>query len=219
MSVQTDRLYTDVFGLTDQKLICKIKERAEYIKLKKNVRFFHEGEVPRQVAFLMSGIVRGYTVDANGRDVTDCFCYQFGDPVIPGVPLGDPAKLNVETVAASELLYIPMEDVIALMGQYRELWGTYNRLLVRAYNEHLELKSMLYKCEARERYQWFLDRHPHIVGKVSNKHVASFLDMNPVTLSRLRRTLREERQGSSARGGTEEQEEAVPPAAAEHQGE
>ena len=31
------------------------------------------------------------------------------------------------------------------------------------------------------------------MGRVSNKHVASFLDMNPVTLSRLRRVMREER--------------------------
>ena len=193
MNEQAGSIFTDMFGLRDPELISKLKAQAETIKLKKNVRFYHEGEVPYHAAFLISGIVRGYLVDANGREITDCFCYRPGDPVVPGVPLGAPAGLNVETLAVTELLCIPMQTVGELMHQYEELWVVYGRLLVRAYNEHLSSKNMLYKHSARERYQWFLDNYPGIVGRVSNKHVASFLDMNPVTLSRLRRVMREER--------------------------
>lgn len=193
MNEQAGSIFTDMFGLRDPGLISKLKEQAETLKLKKNVRFYHEGEVPRHAAFLISGIVRGYLVDANGREITDCFCYRTGDPVVPSVPLEAPAMLNVETLAVTELLCIPMQTVGELMHQYEELWVVYGRLLVQAYNEHLSSKNMLYKHSARERYQWFLENYPGIVGRVSNKHVASFLDMNPVTLSRLRRVMREER--------------------------
>ena len=41
-----------------------------------------------------------------------------------------------------------------------------------------------------ERYQWFLLRYPELADVVSIKHIASFLCMSPVSLSRLRGQLR-----------------------------
>lgn len=41
-------------------------------------------------------------------------------------------------------------------------------------------------------YRRFLKEYPGLIDAVSNKHVASFLGMTPVPLSRLRRKLREE---------------------------
>ena len=50
---------------------------------------------------------------------------------------------------------------------------------------------MVCRNTAMQRYQWFLEAYPGFIDKVSNKHIASFLGMTPVTLSRLRRVLRE----------------------------
>jgi hypothetical protein len=42
-----------------------------------------------------------------------------------------------------------------------------------------------------ERYQCFLKYYPDLINIVNNKHIASFLGMTPVTLSRLRHQLRQ----------------------------
>lgn len=60
---------------------------------------------------------------------------------------------------------------------------------------HWELKRVLNSCTAVQRYQWFLEEYPGLIDRVSNKYIASFLGMTPVTLSWLRRTLREENKG------------------------
>ena len=73
-----------------------------------------------------------------------------------------------------------------------EVTKLYNELLIKALNEHWKLKQILNSYTAVQRYQWFLDEYPGLIGKVSNKYIASFLGMTPVTLSRLRRTLRED---------------------------
>ncbi|MEQ2617002.1 hypothetical protein AAAT94_07475 [Intestinimonas aquisgranensis] len=41
-----------------------------------------------------------------------------------------------------------------------------------------------------ERYQWFLEAYPGLIDQVTHRYVASFLEMSPVTLSRLRSALR-----------------------------
>ena len=42
---------------------------------------------------------------------------------------------------------------------------------------------------ARERYLDFVERYPQLVGRVPQYHIASFLGITEVHLSRLRRTL------------------------------
>lgn len=44
---------------------------------------------------------------------------------------------------------------------------------------------------ASERYRWFLSNYPGLIDRVPHRHIASFLNMTPVTLSRLRRAERE----------------------------
>ena len=56
---------------------------------------------------------------------------------------------------------------------------------------HWEIKTITTQHTAIERYQWFLKAYPGLIDHVSNKHIASFLGMTPVTLSRLRRAIRE----------------------------
>jgi len=73
----------------------------------------------------------------------------------------------------------------------------YNRVLIAAIaalDEHWRMKQVLHQYTALQRYQWFLETYPGLVDRVSNKNIASFLGMSPVTLSRLRRTMREQRE-------------------------
>ena len=50
---------------------------------------------------------------------------------------------------------------------------------------------MIGQESAMVRYHWFMKTYPGLVDHVRDKYVASFLGMTPVTLSRLRRKLRE----------------------------
>ena len=66
----------------------------------------------------------------------------------------------------------------------------YNQLLQASMEEHWHLKTVLHKRSAMERYQWFLETYPGLIDQVTHRYVASFLEMSPVTLSRLRSALR-----------------------------
>ena len=74
--------------------------------------------------------------------------------------------------------------------QSAELQQLYSSYLLEKLKLERELKLLLGISSAMERYQWFLRRYPELADVVSIKHIASFLCMSPVSLSRLRGQLR-----------------------------
>ena len=68
----------------------------------------------------------------------------------------------------------------------------YANLVLRSAKRHWEIKTVLYQYTATQKYQWFLQAYPELICHVSGRHIASFLGMTPVTLSRLKRTLHEQ---------------------------
>lgn len=126
--------------------------------------------------------------------MTDCFSFGCGSTAMPVGQL-EPAvvaPMTIEVVEDAKVFCIPISAVTELQKVYPEVTRLYNRLLSRALQEHWRLKQIMNSYTAVQKYQWFLKEYPGLIGKVSNKYIASFLGMTPVTLSRLRKTLRAE---------------------------
>lgn len=185
-------LYRDLFGLSDEPLIRRLTELGEVRPVKKGHLLYREGEVPSKLTFLLQGLLRGYFLDASGRDITDCFAFKPGTPATAGVALGDSATISIEALEDSQ--------VLELMEEYPQLYRLYSAFLLEALKCHWEVKAAMYQYTAMERYQWFLRTYPGLYHQVSGKHIASFLGMTQVTLSRVRRAMREAGQLQAAEG-------------------
>ena len=92
----------------------------------------------------------------------------------------------------STIVKLPKQAVEELLLQHTELVYVYNELLIREMEEHQNIKHAIYMLNAKERYNWFLREYKDLIDRVSHRHVASFLNMTPVTLSRLRKEFREQ---------------------------
>lgn len=188
MSVQ-DFLRND-FHLEDNEMVRLLAEEARIESIKRGCKLVEIGEIPTHLMILVEGVYRGYLLDEDGIDVTDCIAFHRGDIVMGCNQLGQPSMVNIEAVTNVEVLTIPMTAVLGLMKTSAELWQLYNRFLQEALMRHWNCKMLLLRCSAMERYRWFLEQYPGMIDVVNNKHIASFLGMTPVTLSRLRRQLR-----------------------------
>ena len=91
------------------------------------------------------------------------------------------------------MLCFPMKEILNLLETHMPLAQLHSQILQESMNRHLEIKKALYQYTAMQRYQWFLSEYAPIAKVVSGKYIASFLDMTPVTLSRLRKSLREKK--------------------------
>ena len=84
-------------------------------------------------------------------------------------------------------------DVIMLFRTYPEFQTILFEWLMQAYHKQWALKSARYQMAAKERYLFFLKEYEGLEDVVSDRFLASFLDMSPETLSRQKRCLWEEK--------------------------
>ena len=190
--MELQKFYTETLKISDTQLVQTLTENSQSKFIKKGDMLQHIGSISTELYFLMRGLLRGFLLDAKGREVTDCFVYVHGTPVVSSIGLGEPSLIYIEALEDSELIAIPFSIVLPLMGNNLELITLYNRLLSNSLKMHWENKTVLAQCRAAERYQWFLKNYPGLIQRVNHRYIASFLGMTPVSLSRIRRIVRGE---------------------------
>lgn len=184
--------YTQILQIKDEELIRELMDVTEIEYLKKGEKLIEREAQQTHLVFLLKGILRGYLGNVQGKEITDCFGFRCGEPAMACHGLGQPAQITIEALTDTQVLLIPISTIMVLLEKYPILVYIYNRILVDALQWHWEVKNVRYQYNAMERYQWFLKTYPGLIDQVNHKHIASFLDMTPATLSHIRRNLHEE---------------------------
>ncbi|MGO5096243.1 Crp/Fnr family transcriptional regulator [Agathobaculum sp. LCP25S3_E8] len=182
--------YKDVLHISDQTLLEHFVNHTKHLHLKKGDLLIREDEMQENFIFLLHGILRGFFLDTNGRDITDCFGFKCGTPAMSCYIDKELSPISIEALTECDVIVISSTALQNLMQANPQILWIYNSLLRKALKDHWTTKTMLCQHTAMERYQWFLQEYPGLIDKISNKYIASFLGMTPVTLSRLRGVLR-----------------------------
>lgn len=192
IDVQAKEFFSMALNIKDEKIISDVADKSTFRHVQQGELILREGEYQREMMFLINGIIRFFYFDVNGQEITDCFVADACIPIMARPKLMLPSAVYIEAATDSDLYSIPAQEIDRLLNQYSELMQLYNRMLMDAFTMHWEIKTMVCRNTAMQRYKWFLKNYPGFIDKVSNKHIASFLGMTPVTLSRLRRVIREQ---------------------------
>lgn len=186
-------LFTRQYGLKDEQLLESLCGAAEVRHIPRGTVFLEKGKLPTELFLLLSGVARGYFVDREGVEHTDCFCFRCGTPTMPPNPFDEPSPESIVAVTDCDFVVLPLQKTMEMVRQYSELTELYARLLMEAMRMHNHTRHVICNLPARQRFEWFLEEYPGLVFDVNNRHVASFLNMTPETLSRMKSALRKER--------------------------
>ena len=183
--------FRDVLRLPDEALIQRGLEIAAVRTVKKDEYVVKQGEVAADVIFLIDGAFRGCFSNAAGKEITDCFVFKPGCTVMGTQDIKKPSPMDLKAIVPSRVLCVPIHEMTSRLWRYRSLQKLYYRLLLWSSTMHWELKNAVRQYDAMGRYQWFCENYSGLVDIVKDKDIASFLDMSPVTLSRVRRAIKE----------------------------
>ena len=156
------------------------------MKYQKVDTILEEGKVCRALYFVEKGMVRQYYYK-NQKDVTEHFSFE-GRIVfcIESFLKQEPSRLIVEALENTILYAIPYDELHKLMVRNQEMEMLYRKIL-----EHVAISSQEHADSQRfenasERYERLLREKPEIILRAPMVHIASFLQMTPETLSRVR---------------------------------
>jgi CRP-like cAMP-binding protein len=153
----------------------------------RNTIILNEGEICREFYFIHTGCIRTYFIDKNGHEKTR---YVMLDCTI-GTALTSfisqkPSFEFIEALEDSELLAISHQDFYRLNNEIDNWKIFYQRILEMAYSFQNRKIEALVTLTAKERYEQLLKENPVFIQRLSNKVLASYLDLREETLSRLK---------------------------------
>jgi len=163
-----------------------------YLKtLKKGEHLFFMEDDVKDFYFLIEGLARYYYLTTDGKEFNKSFAEKKGHLLssISSVTKGSGSPFSVEVLSDFTTLYISYSDLLELTYKYKE----WNDLLLRIY-ENLVIKKEKREADflllnARQRYEKFLLDYEMIEDVVTNYHIASYLGITDVALSRIRKEM------------------------------
>lgn len=168
----------------------KLIRIAKLCHLKKDDFFVRAGEKPDSFGFVISGILRLYYDDDGGNEFIKTFCPENSFAASYSALLQDQkSRLSVQAMEDSVLMVINFKEYSELLNNHI-CWQILSRRLAEELFIKKEQKESQFLLDSAEtRYLNFLKEYPNLEKRIKQYHIAAYLGITPVALSRIRAKL------------------------------
>ncbi len=159
------------------------------VNVKSGELFLEQGKVCKKIGFIASGLFRVFYLN-DGKEITTCFCKEntFTGSYQSFITQ-QPSDLTIQAIEDSNLFVFSYDDLQQLYKKH-SFWQQVGRLV--AENEYITNECytrFLNDLSAKERYLQILNTDKNILQRVPLIYLASYLQITPETLSRIRKQI------------------------------
>lgn len=178
------------FGNLNKHQIQLVVNKAHVLEIKKDSYFSEAGKIPKQVGFIVDGVIRGCYFNNKGEEITRCF-------VSENSLVCD--YVNFEANASSSEYLQAVTDcklITFSKNDWEELshtivgWDIIKNKMVHLCMHQKSRKWPVISQDATTRYLEFLKNHPLLINRVPLSYIASYLGVTQQSLSRIRKNIR-----------------------------
>lgn len=127
----------DYLGIQSQSTIQTYARLAQRRHLKKGECLYYGGEDSTNLYFLISGILRGFTVSAGGKEYTECILHKYGHAHIGMIGMDNRQEFklnkNLEALTEADLIYFDVRPIIKELPNSIEFLRVYVKKLEESY--------------------------------------------------------------------------------------
>lgn len=179
---QTERL--------DKKQLKQLQSIFKPISVEKDSFFIREGDPSLQMAFIVKGLFRSFNINDQGHEITKYF-YSEGETLFSYAAYlsHTPSAYYIQALEDSCLLVADITDFERIMqGDYALL--AFFKNLIDAILVRKETHASSFKLlDSVDRYRQFQNDFPGLEKRIKQHHLATYLGITPVSLSRIRKKL------------------------------
>ncbi|MDP4145510.1 MAG: Crp/Fnr family transcriptional regulator [Bacillota bacterium] len=155
--------------------------------LKKDTFFLQEDEQSTEIGLIAKGVFRSYYIDKKGNDITKYF-YAEGEILFSYVAYlsQKESMYYIQALEDSKVLVAKISDFEEIVEGNYQLLLFYKKMIDSVLIMKEEHASSFKLLNSVERYRQFLAAYPGLEKRIKQCHLASYLGITPVSLSRIR---------------------------------
>mgnify|MGYP001825198356 FL=1 len=149
------------------------------------------GDQDDSMYVLLSGLVRLFYTMPDGRERNKAF-FRTGQVTGPvsAAMTSSPAPFSIQALEPVDTLVFSFHAMTQAARENLSVARASQQLLAEAFIRNEQREAMLLTCNAEQRYQWLLENEADLLQRVAQFHIASYLGIDAVSLSRLKRKIK-----------------------------
>jgi CRP-like cAMP-binding protein len=160
--------------------------KSKTIKKKKDL--LRNGDVCKELEFVVSGALRCYSVDEKGIEhVLQIALENYWISDLQSFLTNNPSDLTIEAIEDTEVLLISSFDLDRIYLEVPLMERFFRKLFENAYINTLMRLNSSQSESADIRYKKLLSNHPNLLKRIPLLYIASYLGITPESLSRIRK--------------------------------
>lgn len=174
-------LTDEQFGLISNKLKVKSFEKNEMILMK--------GEVSSHGYFVLSGLLRCYSIDAKGKTHVIQFAPEQWWLSDRNAMFSEASDFFIDAIEPTQAVVMPRDFINEAAKHVPCMYDLNSTMLHNSIRFMQKRINMLLSATAEERYLNFIQLYPNLTLRVPQWMIASYLGITPESLSRVRKDL------------------------------
>ncbi len=184
--IKIQQIFQSNYPFLKDKDINRLLEIGTYQRLGNKEIIIKGGQNTPMVIFILKGMIRGYFTNAKGEEKN---IFLRPEHTISGAPEclfhNQPTKYTFESILETEILFFDKNEIQKLATQF----PAFNQIYIEGLQENVQ--TLISRVEAlidlspAQRYEALLQRSPQFFQTAFNKHIANYLGITPVSLSRI----------------------------------
>jgi CRP-like cAMP-binding protein len=173
----------------DDQQLGDLAARLTYREYAKGDLLIREGQVEAYLYFVIEGMARTFFMHGE-KEISLEFFFP-GDFTSSYVSFLKemPSELNIEAFTPLQILRIHRDELYEVYQRYPQLEHLSRLVTEDLFEKSSERVKSLISMSATERYLQLLNAHPQYVRHIPLKYLATYLNVTPESLSRIRKGL------------------------------
>lgn len=183
------KLLGDNYGFSQNDLNL-LEGTFESETFKKNEIILETGEVCRKVYFVKKGLLRTFHINQNGTEFTRLFAKEFEFcTILISFSNQIESAASIQAMEDTDVYSMTLSSFRDLTSKSIKSHALYTSILEDFQNFQISRIEFLTTCSPQEKVEKFLNENRDLEQRISDKIIATYLQITPETYSRCRRKL------------------------------